>query len=78
MAATIVTKDGKEHRCTGSGDADDIAKEVNGGAKMVKCGGKWIASSTISTISLESPEKPDEPSSNPSVGVNVHHHHYYS
>ena len=79
MAATIITKDKKEHRCGAhDGDADDIAKKANGGAKFVKCGGKWISVSTISTISIESPEDPGDPPSTPGVGVNVHHHHYYS
>jgi hypothetical protein len=77
MAATIITKDGKEHRCLRE-DADDLAKEANGGAKFVKCGGTWISVGDIKTISLESPEDPAVPPSTLGVGVNVHHHHYYS
>lgn len=77
MAAVITTKDGTEYKCLG-GDKDEMAKKVNDGAKMILCGGKWIASSTISTISIESPEEPDKPRSAPRESVLVYHNHYYT
>ncbi|RCU45633.1 hypothetical protein DU002_14300 [Corallincola holothuriorum] len=77
MAATIITKDGKEHKCL-RGDADELAKSANGGAKFLKCGNTWIAVSDIKTISLEADDKPEVPPSIPDRAVHVHHNHYYA